>query len=139
MRNILIIGAGKSTSYIVKYLVNKSIKENLFITIGDIDIDNAKKLSTNSNKTKAIKFDILNEKISSDYISKSDIVVSMLPARYHMYVAKQCLIYKKSLLTASYINKIIFKKNKEKANQYNRRTSFKVIREDYIPVVPNKK
>ena len=55
MRNILIIGAGKSTSYIVKYLVNKSIKENLFITIGDIDIDNAKKLSTNSNKTKLFK------------------------------------------------------------------------------------
>ena len=104
MRNILIIGAGKSTSYIVKYLVNKSIKENLFITIGDIDIDNAKKLSTNSNKTKAIKFDILNKKTSSDYISKSDIVISMLPARYHMYVAKQCLIYKKSLLTASYIS-----------------------------------
>ena len=44
MRNILIIGAGKSTSYIVKYLVNKSIKENLFITIGDIDIDNAYKI-----------------------------------------------------------------------------------------------
>jgi len=104
MRNILIIGAGKSTSYIVKYLVDKSTKENLFITIGDIDIDNAKKLSTDSNKTKAIKFDILNEKTSSEYISKSDIVISMLPSRYHMCVAKQCLIYKKSLLTASYIS-----------------------------------
>ena len=38
------------------------------------------------------------------------------------------------VLTESYIKKIRFKKNKEKANQYNRRTSFKVLREDYIPV-----
>ena len=27
----------------------------------------------------------------------------------------------------------LFKKNKEAANQYNRRTSFKVLREDYVP------
>jgi len=37
------------------------------------------------------------------------------------------------VLTESYIKKIRFKKNKEKANQYNRRTSFKVLREDYVP------
>jgi peptidoglycan-associated lipoprotein len=37
------------------------------------------------------------------------------------------------VLTESYIKKIRFKKNKEKANQYNRRTSFNVIREDYVP------
>jgi peptidoglycan-associated lipoprotein len=36
------------------------------------------------------------------------------------------------VLTESYIKEIIFKKNKEIANQYNRRTSFKVIREDYV-------
>ena len=37
------------------------------------------------------------------------------------------------VLTESYIRKIKFKKNKNKAHQYNRRTSFKVLREDYIP------
>jgi len=37
------------------------------------------------------------------------------------------------VLTESYIKKIRFKKNKEKANQFNRRTSFKVLREDYVP------
>ena len=36
------------------------------------------------------------------------------------------------VLTESYINKIKFKKNKKKAHQYNRRTSFKVLREDYV-------
>ena len=36
------------------------------------------------------------------------------------------------VLTEGYIKKIRFKKNKEKAHQYNRRTTFKVLREDYI-------
>jgi outer membrane protein OmpA-like peptidoglycan-associated protein len=43
------------------------------------------------------------------------------------------------VLTEKYIKKIKFKKNKEKANQYNRRTSFKVLREDYVPASDKKK
>ena len=35
MRKILIIGSGKSSSYLIKYLLNKSKEENLFITIAD--------------------------------------------------------------------------------------------------------
>lgn len=104
MRNILIIGAGKSTPYIVKYLMAKSSDENLFLTIGDLNLNNAKKLSTSHTNFRAIKFDILNRKNSSEQISKSDIVISMLPARFHILVAKECLKHKKSLLTASYIS-----------------------------------
>ena len=37
------------------------------------------------------------------------------------------------VLTESYIKNIKFKKNKEKAHQYNRRTSFKVLSEGYMP------
>jgi len=100
----LVIGAGKSTPYIVKYLIHKSSKENLFLTIGDIDINNAKKLSTGYTNIKAIRFDVLNKKNSAEQISKSDIVISMLPARFHLLVAQECLRHKKSLLTASYIS-----------------------------------
>ena len=44
MRKILIIGSGKSTSYLIKYFLDKSDSENLQITIGDINIENAKRL-----------------------------------------------------------------------------------------------
>ena len=43
MRNILIIGAGKSASYLIQYFLDKSKAENLEITIGDLEISNAKK------------------------------------------------------------------------------------------------
>ena len=37
------------------------------------------------------------------------------------------------VLSERYISKIRMKKNKNTANQYNRRTSFKVLRQDYVP------
>ena len=37
------IGAGKSASYLVKYFLDRSISEKLEITIGDLDLTNAKK------------------------------------------------------------------------------------------------
>ena len=43
------------------------------------------------------------------------------------------------VLSKGYIKRILFKKNKEKANQYNRRTSFKVIKEDFVPESTNNK
>ena len=47
MRKILIIGSGKSSSYLIKYLLDKSEKENLFITIADKDITNTKTFEGN--------------------------------------------------------------------------------------------
>ncbi|MDX1317951.1 MAG: saccharopine dehydrogenase, partial [Xanthomarina gelatinilytica] len=44
MRKILIIGAGKSASYLIKYLLDKSEEENLLIIVGDVNFSHAKKL-----------------------------------------------------------------------------------------------
>ena len=41
MKNILIIGAGKSSSYLIKYLLEKSNNESLRLMIGDICTENA--------------------------------------------------------------------------------------------------
>ena len=104
MKDILIIGAGKSSAALIKYLLEKSDKENLFLTIGDISIENAKKLIGNHKKAKAIIFDVFNKNQRIEEIKKTDIVISMLPARFHIQVAKDCITFKKHLVTASYIS-----------------------------------
>ncbi|WP_026837288.1 saccharopine dehydrogenase family protein [Gillisia sp. JM1] len=105
MRQILIIGAGKSTSVLISYLLDKSETENLFLTIGDLDIENAKKLSQNHERCKAIVLDVFNKESRESAIKDADIVISMLPARFHIEAAKDCIKYKKSLVTASYVSK----------------------------------
>ena len=60
MKKILIIGAGRSASSLIKYLLDKSEVENLFVTIGDLSEDLAKKKTNNHKNARAIAFDILH-------------------------------------------------------------------------------
>ena len=107
MKNILIIGAGKSSSSLIKFLIDKSDAENLRILIGDLSTKNATKIINNHKNAKAIVFDVFNEQQRETEIEKSDLVISMLPARFHIEVAKSCIKFKKHLVTASYISKEI--------------------------------
>ncbi|MBC8755531.1 saccharopine dehydrogenase NADP-binding domain-containing protein [Kordia sp. YSTF-M3] len=104
MRNILIIGAGKSASYLIKYFLDKSQTENLHITVGDINVENAKKLVGDHPNASAIFLDVFNEENRKKAIEKAAIVISMLPARFHIEVAKDCVHYGKNMVTASYIS-----------------------------------
>ncbi|OIQ30017.1 MAG: saccharopine dehydrogenase [Bacteroidetes bacterium MedPE-SWsnd-G2] len=104
MRKILVIGSGKSTSYLIKYLLDKSVSENLHITIGDIDINHAKKLIRSHKNASAITLDVFDRASYVEAIKDVDIVVSMLPARFHTEVAKDCIRFRKHLVTASYVS-----------------------------------
>lgn len=104
MKNILIIGAGKSSSSLIKYLLDKSNEENLFLTIADVSTENAKKLINNHKNAKAIVLDVFDKNQRKENIQKAEIVISMLPARFHMEVAKDCINFGKHLVTASYIS-----------------------------------
>ena len=104
MRTILIIGAGKSTASLVKYLLDKSKAENLQIRLADKNKTAAVKLIDGHPNGCALEFDIFNTKQRRDEIQKADIVVSMLPARFHIEVAKDCLNFGKNMVTASYVS-----------------------------------
>ncbi len=104
MRNILIIGAGRSATSLVQYILNKSQEEDLLVTIGDISIQNAHKLAAGHPNAEATLIDIHNEQERREIVRDSDIVISMLPARYHIEVARDCLEFGIHLVTASYVS-----------------------------------
>lgn len=104
MRNILIIGAGRSASSLIKYLLRKASQENLNITIGDLSVELAKRKTYNHPNANPIALDINDKKQRQIEIQKADIVISMLPANMHIEVAKDCVTYKKNMVTASYIS-----------------------------------
>jgi len=104
MQNILIIGAGRSSSFLINYLLNNAVKYNWNIRVADMDIALAKSKIDNNTNTQAVVFDVANEQHRNEQISWANIVVSMLPASMHINVAKDCLRYKKNLVTASYVS-----------------------------------
>mgnify|MGYP006135375311 FL=1 len=104
MKNILIIGAGKSSSALIKYLLDTSEEEKLSLTIGDISTENAHKLINNHKNAIAIILDVFDKEQREEQIQKADLVISMLPARFHVDVAKDCIAFGKHMVTASYIS-----------------------------------
>lgn len=104
MKKILLIGAGRSTYSLINYLKNNSLKYNWDITIADRDISIAKERFQGIEQISIVEFDVNNEKQRKDLILGVDIVISMLPAHMHVDVAKDCIAFKKNMVTASYIS-----------------------------------
>ena len=104
MRKILILGAGLSTTSLVSYLLDHAHLENWEIVLGDLDISIARKKLKDHPRGKAITFNICKLEEHLDDFVNADLVISMLPARFHHFVADACLEHNKSMVTASYVS-----------------------------------
>ncbi len=105
MKNILLIGAGRSASSLIKYLLDHSTAENWNVTVADVSLELVQQKTNNHPNSRAIAIDINDEMQREQEITRADIVISMLPAFMHMSVAKDCVRLKKHLATASYVSK----------------------------------
>lgn len=105
MRNILILGAGKSTAYLVDYLLSVAVFEELQITIGDLHPSRISKSAKEHPNCQVIYFDVNDDVLRQKEISRATLVISMLPSFMHIKIAEDCLQLKKHLVTASYVNR----------------------------------
>jgi len=102
MKNILLIGAGRTSITLISYLIKQAEKQNWQITIADQSLKLAKEKVGKHPKTRAIKFDVNNTNQRRRELSKADVVVSLLPPDLHEKLVEDCLEYKVHLVTASY-------------------------------------
>ena len=104
MKKILLFGAGLSASTLIKYLLERSVTESWHLDVVDQDLDLIQaKIGAHPNAT-AHSFNALDSQQRLPYIAQADLVISMLPAVYHVEVAKDCIALKKHLITPSYIS-----------------------------------
>jgi saccharopine dehydrogenase-like NADP-dependent oxidoreductase len=104
MRNILILGAGKSSVALIDYLVEQSATENWEITVADITAEQALQKTKARANTHALGLDLTLTEVRQELIGKAEIVISMLPASLHMLVANDCIKLGRNLVTPSYIS-----------------------------------
>jgi saccharopine dehydrogenase (NADP+, L-glutamate forming) len=117
MKNILIIGAGRSSIYLIEYLLEHSITHNWKITVADVDLQLALSKVNNHSNGRAICFDITNAQQREAEISTADLVISMLPAFMHGDVAKDCVRLGKHMATASYVSETMNELHQEAKNK----------------------
>ena len=103
MKKILVTGAGRSSSSLIRYLTELLESNNWHLRIADRDLDLAKEKINGAANAGAISFNALNRDERIPHLEWADIVVSMLPAAFHLDIAKDCVLLKKNLITPSYI------------------------------------
>ncbi|MBK8290602.1 MAG: saccharopine dehydrogenase NADP-binding domain-containing protein [Flammeovirgaceae bacterium] len=103
-KDILILGAGRSSSTLIAYLLQKGGSRGWTITVGDISLAQATERITGFTNGEAIEFNIERKEESRRIIQAHRLVVSLLPAHLHPSAASICLEEGKHFLTASYVS-----------------------------------
>ncbi|HSF54505.1 MAG TPA: saccharopine dehydrogenase C-terminal domain-containing protein [Algoriphagus sp.] len=102
MNTILILGAGKSAAFLIDYLADSCKKKGRSLILADLDLHAAQAKLKNRQGTIAEQLDSEDAIQRRELISKSDLVISMLPAFMHPVVASDCLELGKHFFSASY-------------------------------------
>jgi saccharopine dehydrogenase-like NADP-dependent oxidoreductase len=116
MKRILLLGAGLSASTVIKYLLEQAQENNWQLRVVDQSLDLVKgKLAGHPNGV-ALSFNALDQNERWEEMKQADLIISMLPARFHLEIAKDCLELKKNLITPSYASPEMNALNEEVKN-----------------------
>lgn len=117
MKRILVIGAGRSSSTLIKYLLDNAQSEDWKITVCDVDLPLAERKTGGHDRAEAKLFDANDEVLRKELIQQHDLVISMLPASLHYTIVKDCMEAGKNVITPSYITKEIKALDQELKNR----------------------
>jgi saccharopine dehydrogenase-like NADP-dependent oxidoreductase len=102
MKNILVLGAGQSAPYMINYLLEQAEKYDWFITVGDRDINLARKAVKRHTRGDVISFDVNDAEMRLTQIEKADVIINFLPPSFQYLLALGCISRGKHMITASY-------------------------------------
>ena len=105
MQKILVIGAGRSSSSLIRYFLDNAEAQDWHVTVADQDLDLVKSKIGEHPRARGIAMNALDPEARIPELKAHDFIVSMLPARYHLEVAKDCIRFKKNVITPSYVTK----------------------------------
>lgn len=117
LNHILIIGAGRSATDLIDYVLKKAKEYSWSVTVADADPGLASKKIRNHPNGRAAWLDVTKNNDRHDLIDRADLVVSLLPAHLHIEVAHDCIRLKKHLITASYVSKEMYSLGDEARNR----------------------
>ena len=103
-RQVLVLGAGKSSHHLIQYLIDGSERLHTTICIGDLNFESISNRYGEVPNVRLIDMSSHDEALLDREISQATIVISMLPAFLHARVATYCLNHSKNLLTPSYVS-----------------------------------
>lgn len=117
MKSILIIGAGRSSTALINYVLQKAQERGWYVIVADADPGLADKKVDGHPNGRAVWLDVTKTNDRRETIGRADVVVSLLPAHLHIEVAHDCIKLKKHLITASYVSQEMYRMGDEARNR----------------------
>ncbi|MCB0835865.1 MAG: saccharopine dehydrogenase NADP-binding domain-containing protein [Bacteroidetes bacterium] len=105
MKKIFVIGAGRSATNLIEYLLEHAAENQWKVIVGDYNEKLARQKVGDHPSGEAIFFDANDAEKRQQLIASSALVVSFLPAHMHLGVARDCLKLGAHLVTASYLTR----------------------------------
>ena len=102
MRNVLVLGAGQSATYLIRRLLEQAADRDAFVTVGDRDPELAARAVAGHPRGEAITFDVNDVETRGSQIERTEVVVNLLPQRFQSVVAWDCLHHGRHLVSVSY-------------------------------------
>jgi saccharopine dehydrogenase-like NADP-dependent oxidoreductase len=104
MKTILLLGAGLSSPSLIRYLLNEAQKFNWQLKVVDQNKALVLEKLENHPRGEVLSFNALDAVARRSAIQDAELVISMLPAKFHPEVAADCIDLKTHLITPSYIS-----------------------------------
>lgn len=107
MQKILILGAGRSATVLIEFLLERAERHNLFLQVADVDEGLASAKTGHHGRASSLAIRPGDASQIHELVSGADLVISMLPPALHFPVASACLQHGKHFLNASYLTEEI--------------------------------
>ncbi len=101
---ILLFGAGKSATCLIRYLIDIAAVRGWQLVVAESNRPLAESKLGNAPHASVAALDVSEEAGRDALVETADIVISLLPPTLHYLVALSCLKKGKNLLTASYLD-----------------------------------
>ena len=102
MRNILVLGAGQSATFLIDRLLVRAVEQGWFVTVGDRDEELAARAVDRHPRGEALAFDVNDAELRAAQIERSAVVVNLLPQHFQSVVAGDCVQHGKPMVSVSY-------------------------------------
>lgn len=107
MAQIVLFGAGKSATTLIRYLISVATPRGWRVVVAENNLELALSKIGPASCAQAVRIDVEDEAGRERLVAGADVVISLLPPSLHFLVATSCLRLRKHLLTASYVDEAI--------------------------------
>lgn len=102
MKQVLVLGAGKSAPYLIARLLEFAETDDLRVVVGDIDVAAAAERVGDHPRGEAVSFDVYDSVQRERFVDDADLVVNFLAPSFQSLIAWDCVNRGKPMVSASY-------------------------------------